>query len=87
MQEGLQRVFLYIFSLSDHNSELYFSKNVLVQALGNLLTFAVQHCRAKWDIEHEYCMSSGQVGRVVSLGPDLTRCQESVFTVCISLVP
>jgi len=38
-------VFLYFFSLSDHNSELYFSKNVLVQALGNLLTFAVRHCK------------------------------------------
>jgi len=44
MQESLQSVFLDVFSLPDHNSELYFFKKGLVQALGNLSTFAVQHC-------------------------------------------
>jgi len=51
MQESLQSVFLDVFSLPDHNSKLYFFTKGLVQALGNLSTFAVQHYR------------SGQAGR------------------------
>ena len=44
MWESLQRVFLYVFGLPEFNSELYFSENFLVPALGNLSTLRVQHC-------------------------------------------
>jgi len=44
MQESPQRAFLYIFSPSEHDSELYFSENPLVWAPGNLLCLIVQHC-------------------------------------------
>ncbi len=43
-QGSLQKVVLYIFRPPEHESELYFSKNFLVQVLGFLLTLPVPHC-------------------------------------------
>jgi hypothetical protein len=35
------------FQPPKYNSELYFFKNLLVQALGTLLTLIVQHCKTR----------------------------------------
>ena len=37
-------MFLYVFSPPEYDSELNFFTNLLVQALGTLLTLIVQHC-------------------------------------------
>ena len=65
MQESPQRVFLYVFSLPDHDSELYFSKKVLVQALKNLLTFAIWHC--SHDITDPYFLVACILGSIFSI--------------------
>jgi len=44
IRESPQRVFLDVFRPPEHNSKLYFSAKASVQVLGNLSTFAVQHC-------------------------------------------
>ena len=72
MRESLQRVFLYIFGLPEFNSELYFSKNFLVPALGNLSTLRVQHCKTDLFIYLFFLEKpaiSGMGVAVVGLGP------------------
>ena len=58
MRESPQRVFLYVFGLPEFNSELYFSENFLVPALGNLSTLRVQHCREEVVPDLEYVLST-----------------------------
>ena len=60
MQGSPQSVFLDVFSLPDHNSKLYFFKKGLVQALGNLSTFAVQHYSKRQEFDLVKCRNSAE---------------------------